>query len=461
MKTQCKFKHNQLRLEVLLSWTCIMLYKLLKIIIGFGLKLYYREIKATNDDRLQTKGAKIIIANHPNTIIDAWVITFLCNEPIYYMAKGVLFSSPFRRKLLGSLGMIPINRASDSNTSGVSNEDSFEMCYRLLEEGKTLVIFPEGTSTQERLLRMLKSGTARIALQTELRNNGNLGLKIIPVGLVYTQAEKFRSSILANVGEPISPLPYLDLYKTDTKKSAQELTNVFKDGLVSLLVDSKSKEHDEFTDKIVDVLSIRSLKTEQKGVQKDVALMKDIYQRLNEIRSSDLDKMEEIEELTNQISWQFEKLDVKSDFLNRKYRSMMFIRQSIQSGIGLLIGFPIFIFGLIHNIIPFKATDKLILKFVKDIEYYAPLAVLLGLILYPITYFSFLYFFGDLFELTFWMKVIYFFSMPLSGMFAYYYVQYFKHISFKWRFIFLMKTRKDVIHSLQNDSERLRMLIFE
>ena len=153
-----------------------MLYKLLKSIIGLGLRLYYREIKITNGVHLQTKGAKIIIANHPNTIIDAWVLTMLCKEPIYYMAKGVFFNTPIRRKLLNSLGLIPVNRATDNKTSGVSNEDSFEMCYRVLEEGKTLVVFPEGTSTQERLLRELKSGTARIALQTEFRNKGKLGL---------------------------------------------------------------------------------------------------------------------------------------------------------------------------------------------------------------------------------------------------------------------------------------------
>ena len=119
-----------------------MLYKILKSIIGLGLRLYYREIKITNGVHLETKGPKIIIANHPNTIIDAWVLTMLCKEPIYYMAKGVFFTTPIRRKLLSSLGMIPVNRASDFKTSGVSNEDSFEMCYRVLEEGKDISCFP-------------------------------------------------------------------------------------------------------------------------------------------------------------------------------------------------------------------------------------------------------------------------------------------------------------------------------
>jgi 1-acyl-sn-glycerol-3-phosphate acyltransferase len=55
----------------------------------------------------------------------------------------------------------------------VSNQDSFDACYRVLEEGKTLVIFPEGTSFLERHLRELKSGTARIGLEVEKRNQIN------------------------------------------------------------------------------------------------------------------------------------------------------------------------------------------------------------------------------------------------------------------------------------------------
>ena len=43
--------------------------------------------------------------------------------------------------------MIPINRKIDGEVAGVKNNDSFEACYKLLEEGKTLVIFPEGNFT--------------------------------------------------------------------------------------------------------------------------------------------------------------------------------------------------------------------------------------------------------------------------------------------------------------------------
>jgi 1-acyl-sn-glycerol-3-phosphate acyltransferase len=144
-----------------------MLYYILRLIVSIGIRLFYKQIRVKNREYLDEKGPKIIIANHPNTIMDAWILGYICNRRIYYMAKGTFFTSPLKRWVLNGLGMIPVNRKADGISSGVSNDDSFEACYRILEEGKILVIFPEGSSFQERLLRKLKSGTARIAIQTE------------------------------------------------------------------------------------------------------------------------------------------------------------------------------------------------------------------------------------------------------------------------------------------------------
>ena len=155
-------------------------------------------------------------------MMDGWIISYITKEPIYFMAKGTFFNSPLKKWLLKSLGLIPINRASESATKGVKNTDSFEACYRLLEEGKTVVIFPEGTSYKEMQLRELKSGTARIALEVEKRGKIKTPIQVVPIGLVYTEAEAFRSSVLVSIGEPISPTPFLSMFKENSSKAARE-----------------------------------------------------------------------------------------------------------------------------------------------------------------------------------------------------------------------------------------------
>lgn len=437
-----------------------MLYRLLKIIVGVGIRLFYRQIRVIGREHLETQGPKIILANHPNTLMDAWMIGHICNQRIYYMAKGTFFNTRFKRWILNGLGMIPVNRQSDGQVAGVSNSDSFEACYKLLEEGKTLVIFPEGTSYQERLLRKLKSGAARIALQTEVRNKKKLGVEIIPIGLNYTEPEKFRSSVLANIGGPIDPTPYVDLYEQDSLKAARKLTEEIRIGMTRLLVNSESKEEEQLVEGIVDLLSSEYVKAPEKGVERDVKEMREVFGQMNAIRVAQPWKIKEIELLVESLKIRIEHLHIKSDFLDRKYQTSLFVRQLISSFFFLLIGSPLFVYGMLHNFFQYKTIDVLVSKLVKDVEYYAPVSVLFSLLLYPLVYTAFLIFVGSYFDLTFWWKVAYFFSMPLAGLFAYYYVKYFRHISFKRKYIFLMRKRKSDIDTLKQERESLRKLVF-
>ncbi len=438
-----------------------MLYRLLKIIVGVGIRLFYRQIRVVGLEHLETRGPKIILANHPNTLMDAWMVGHICNQRIYYMAKGTFFNTRFKRWMLGGLGMIPVNRESDGKIDGVSNLDSFEACYRLLEEGKTLVIFPEGSSYQERLLRKLKSGAARIALQTEARNEKKLGLKIIPIGLNYTEPEKFRSSVLANIGAPINPTAHVDLFQKDSLKAARKLTEEIRISMTRLLVNSESQEEEELVEGIVDLLSSEYVKTPEKGVERDVKQMREVFQQMNAIRISQPWRIKEIALLVESLKIRIEHLHIKSDFLDRKYRTSVFVRQLVSSFLVMLIGSPFFIFGMIHNFIQYKLIDFLVLKSVDDVEYHAPVSVLFSLIVYPLVYTSFLIGFSYFIDDSFWWKLVYFVSMPLSGLFAYYYVKYYRHISFKRKYVFLMRKRKSDIETLKRERESLRKLVIE
>lgn len=438
-----------------------MIYHVLRLIVGLGIRLYYRQILVKNREHLDAKGPKIIIANHPNTLMDAWMVGHICKQKIYYMAKGTFFDSRLKRLILGGLGMIPVNRISDKKTKGVSNEDSFEACYRLLEEGKTLVIFPEGTSFQERLLRKLKSGTARIALQTELRNEKKLGLKVIPVGLNYIQPEKFRSSVMATVGSPIDPVPYVELFKNDSLKAARQLTEEFRIGLSRLLVNSEQKEEEKLVEDIFDILSSEYIKTPEKGVERDVTQMREVFEQMNAIRLSQPWKIREIQLLVESLKIRVKYLNIKSDFLDRKYRTSVFIRQLAMSILVLILGFPLFVFGMLHNFIQYKFVDLLVVKFVKDVEYYAPVSVLFSLVVYPVTYIGCLILFQQTTHITGFWSGIYFFSLPASGLLAFSYLKYFRHVSLKRKYIFLMRKRKSDIETLKQERESLRQIVFD
>ena len=425
------------------------------------MQLYYREINIRNRGVLDIPGPKIIIANHPNTLMDAWMVGFACKQRIYYMAKSTFFSSPLKRWFLESLGMVPVNRASDVAVKGVSNADSFEACYKILSQGKTLVIFPEGTSFQERHLRQLKSGAARIALEAEKRYDKGLGVKIVPIGLIYSRAEKFRSSVMINIGEGIPVTNLVDEYCQNGITTARKLTEIFRINMERLLVNSSNKEQELLVDDIVAILSSNYEKGEKvTGVEEEVEQIRKVNNEINAILLTQPWKITEIENLVFQIKWKIQQFDIRPDFLDRRYRPWMFIRQLILSSLMIIIGLPIFLFGIIHNYAQYKLIDKIILAILKDIEYYAPVAILFSLIFYPIVFFGFAYGIHSLIplsDLEFWLYLT---SMPITGMFAYYFSAYVKHISFKLKFMLLMEEDRIKLIELKNQREQLRKLIF-
>lgn len=434
------------------------MYFLLKTIVGWSIRLYYRDVKIRNREYLEHNGPMILIANHPNTLMDAWMIGHVCKQPIYYMAKSTFFSSPFKKWLLGKLNMIPINRRSDGTTKGISNADSFEACYRILEEGKTLVIFPEGTSIPELKLRELKSGTARIALEAEHRNKGKLNLEVIPVGLFYSQPEKFRSSVMATVGKGMKVADYLPSYNENASIAAKQLTLKFRENLERVLVTVDNDEQEQLVNELFQILRT---KEEAAHVEKGAMLLKRMKSAIEEIQLMRPYMIREIQELIVKIKWQQEKLAIHSDFISRRFRSRLYLMQLGLSLLFLCLGLPIFIFGVVHNYLTYKLIDRVVPRISKFVEYHAALNILLSLVLYPLTYFGWIELFRWYAHPPLWGIILYAISLPVSGMYAHRFAHYFKRTGQKRRYLLLIYNQREALIELQGHKKQLQKLVFD
>lgn len=224
-----------------------------------------------------------------------------------------------------------------------------------------------------------------------------------------------------------------------------------------VLVTTENNEQEAMIESIYHILS---KKENVQHVEKSAVFLKLIKERIEEIQLIQPYLISEIQQMIQSIQWQTGKLEIQTDFINRRFRSRLYLMQVSLSIVSLLFGLPVFIFGFIHNIVPFYLTDKLIPKLTKHVEYYAAMAVLLGLVFYPLTYIAFLYGLERLFEPTFWVKLIYFISMPLTGMFAYTFVRWLKRIGHKWKYIFMIFTKKEALKELQLTQKKLEKLLF-
>ena len=109
---------------------------------------------------------------------------------------------------------------------------------------------------------------------------------------------------------------------------------------------------------------------------------------------------------------------------------------------------------------PFQVTSLIMPKLVKVAEYYAPIAILLGIVLYPLTYTSFLIAAHYLFDFSWWMLIIYFLLMPISGMMAFYFLKFLRQVSYKWKYLFLLRGKKNLLARLIADKTELGETFF-
>lgn len=96
----------------------------------------------------------------------------------------------------------------------------YQSVFDTLKSGGCVGIFPEGGSHDRTELLPLKAGVAIMALGT-LAEAPDCGLKIVPVGMNYFHAHKFRSRAVVEFGPPFEVPPKLvEMYKANQRRDA-------------------------------------------------------------------------------------------------------------------------------------------------------------------------------------------------------------------------------------------------
>lgn len=168
-------------------------------VASFAVRTFYRF--ETAGERVPASGPALLVANHPNSLLDPAAVAAVAGRPVRFLAKAPLFGDRAVGWLIRGAGSIPVYRAVDDPDRMGGNEEMFRAVHAALAEGSAVGIFPEGTSHSAPSLVPLKTGAARIALGAAAQVGRDF--PVIPVGLVFRRKERFRSEALAVVGDPV------------------------------------------------------------------------------------------------------------------------------------------------------------------------------------------------------------------------------------------------------------------
>jgi 1-acyl-sn-glycerol-3-phosphate acyltransferase len=180
--------------------------------IAYLLMVFGFSFRMSGSRNVPRRGPFLIIANH-QSFFDPIAVGLACAvRKVCYLARRTLFKPAWFAWLITSLEAHPIDQ------EGLGREGLLTV-VNLLKQGKPVVIFPEGTRTEDGTLSPLKPGLLLI-----LRK---MPVPVLPVGLVgafealpyWKKVPRFsplwfpaqRSAIAAAVGRPLDGRRLVDL----------------------------------------------------------------------------------------------------------------------------------------------------------------------------------------------------------------------------------------------------------
>jgi len=200
-----------------------MVQRLIVALIRIVANTFFRRIDVVGLDNIPADGPLIFAGNHPNALMDGWLLTAKCERwPLQFLANAKIWNYKLMGPIVDATGAIPVYR-HEEHDGKVDNRQAFDRVYEIIESGNCMGIFPEGVSHTESQLIKLKTGTARIALAVAAR--GKTNVKIVPCGLNYIHRHRFRSQVLIEFGAPIDiSEKWVRDYQQNEQETVRQLT---------------------------------------------------------------------------------------------------------------------------------------------------------------------------------------------------------------------------------------------
>ena len=190
-------------------------------------------------------GPVLLVANHPNSLLDPMLVAAAARRPVRFLAKAPLFADVKIGWLIRAVGAIPVYRRADDPAQMERNEEMFRAVHAALADGAAVGIFPEGLSHDEPALAPLRTGAARIAIGAHALTGH--AFPVVPVGLVFRQKDVFRSDALVLVGQAV---PWDDLAPlgANDEVAVRALTSRIAEALRQLTVNLERWEDQPLVD---------------------------------------------------------------------------------------------------------------------------------------------------------------------------------------------------------------------
>ena len=323
-------------------------------------------------------GPLLLVANHPNTLLDPALIQTTAARRVRFLAKSTLFRRHPLSLLVRHSGAIPVYRKMDPGVDTTRNTEMFRAVEATLADGEAICLFPEGISHDGGHLVPLRTGAARMVLNSQARG---FPVTIVPVGLNFDHVSAFRSRVTVVFGRPFGCADLREAYGVDASSAVRALTDRIGERLRRLVVEAEPR-HD-----LPVVERIDRLYASARGVSRDrrerLARRRLIADGLDQLRRRDPARLDEILARVGDYDASLERFGLRDRDVDQRIPSALARRFVVREGLLALVLGPVAVVGLAVFALPYWLTGR-ISRGAPDLQSRATWQVMVGVCAYGV-----------------------------------------------------------------------------
>jgi len=210
-----------------------VLYAIVHPILQLVALVYFRRIEVLGREHLPLVGPVLLAINHPSTWADVVVLDVALGRKLHFITHERLFHPWPRRLILMLFGSLPVAFRQERSDSPHFNRETFARCHALFARGEVVAFFPEGVSHSDHTLLPLKTGAARLLLESGERT-ARVPM-LLPVALWYEDRTMFRGDVTLVVAPPVATEDALARAGLSPDGAARALTGALSNSLAAAL----------------------------------------------------------------------------------------------------------------------------------------------------------------------------------------------------------------------------------
>lgn len=191
--------------------------------------LYFRKEHVIGLENVPANGTPVVVvSNHQNCLNDPLCVCLqLTDRRMNFLARANVFNNPIFNKALRAMGLLPAYRMGYEGLASVhKNKETFSVAEQSLNDGETVMLYPEGGHQDKRWLGQFKLGYLKIAFSAAEKMAFKQEIMILPSCNHYSNYFHARTDMMIKFGKPISLKPYYERYQESPRETMMEINKI-------------------------------------------------------------------------------------------------------------------------------------------------------------------------------------------------------------------------------------------